>query len=152
MTHFPGAFGLISILALFQYVFRIPALLCTWFFYTIRSIDFFAGAEIFLCWVLTNGSGAVSSILFALSNFIWIHELFLGRVCFLPRRHAVDVGPSQSNLALAPSAILRVSCTFLIFFAGAEFFLRWVTTNGVSTVSSLGFTQFNFNWIHELVL
>jgi len=94
VAHFPCTFGLISILALFQRIFRVPALLCTWFFNAICSIDFFAGAEIFLCWVFTNGSGAVSWILFTLSNSIWIHELVLGWVCFLPRSHAVDVGPS----------------------------------------------------------
>jgi hypothetical protein len=52
-------------------------------------IDFFAGREIFLCLVSTNGSGAISSLVFALFNFSWIHKLVLRWVVFLPSLHAV---------------------------------------------------------------
>jgi len=118
-------------------------------------IEFFASAEIFLCWVRTNGGGTVSSLGFAFRNLSWINELVLGWMCFLPCSHAVCSCFTSYCLAEIVCAVSHVSITFnfiIEFFASAEIFLSWVLTNGVGTVSSLGFTLGNLSFIVELLL
>jgi hypothetical protein len=77
-------------------------------------INFFAGAEIFLFGVPTNGSGTVSSLGLALFNISWIHKLVLGWVVFFPSSHAVVGSLSHTRLAEIPRASSRVSFAFLL--------------------------------------